>query len=102
MSQSHIEAETTPTLGSSEMRDYQDYQRVLNVATSRCEEIERKIVALTAEHVELNVELLKLVRRLHTSKKLVALSASCQRLERKGLSCACSARFQKLSTRPMT
>ena len=57
MSQSHIEAETTPTLGSSEMRDYQDYQRVLNVATSRCEEIERKIVALTAEHVELNVEL---------------------------------------------
>ena len=57
MSQSHIEAETTPTLGSSEMRDYQAYQRVLNVATTRCEEIEQKIVALTAEHVELNVEL---------------------------------------------
>ena len=57
MSQSHIEAETTPTLGSSEMRDYQDYQRVLNVATTRCEEIEQKIVALTVEHVELNVEL---------------------------------------------
>ena len=56
MSQSHIEAETTPTPGSSEMRDYQDYQIVLNVATIRCEEIQKKIVELNVELAEARKE----------------------------------------------
>ena len=83
MSQSHIEAETTPTLGSSEMRDYQDYQRVLNVATTRCEEIEKKIVELNVELAEARKE----VAHLEEARRTVSVvaTASAKKIVRRML-----------------